>query len=406
MWLAGATLVDGTGAEPRKVAVRVEDGRITGLEQAPAAGAEVVDCGGLTLTPGLIDAHAHLGLSSDVSDGFRHELSVARIAADIFANCAQTLDGGFTTVREPGGLDDGVAQVVADGIVPGPRILHSGPAHCQTGGHGHLGGFWEAAERWNDHGIPGLRTLSILSDGPDELRKHVRESFRRGASFLKLCVTGGVVSLHDNVSDTQFSRAEIAVAVEEAAARGTYVTVHAHNNAGIRNAVAAGVRCVEHGSGIDEATAALMAAHDVAHVPTLAVVQALLDDTASAGLPPEVADRAASVQQGQIDAIRASRAAGVRVGSGSDLIGPHQEHRGNELVLRSEVESPMEALMAATSVNAGILGIGDEVGTVEVGKRADLVAFAGNPLDDPALFDRRERIVLVIKNGEVVKDIR
>jgi imidazolonepropionase-like amidohydrolase len=223
---------------------------------------------------------------------------------------------------------------------------------------------------------------------------------------LQLCVTGGVVSRHDKLTDSQFSIEEFAGAVAEAAARGTYVTVHAHNNHGIRNAVAAGARCVEHGSQIDEGTAALMAEHGVAHVPTLAVVHALLEDATGAGLPASMSERVGVALQGQIDAIHASRAAGVRIGSGSDLIGPKQDVRGRELVLRSRIETPMVALVSATRVNAEILGIADDVGTIEVGKRADLVAFAGDPLDDPEIFADRDRVVLVVQDGRVVKDRR
>ncbi|WP_084196044.1 metal-dependent hydrolase family protein [Streptosporangium amethystogenes] len=403
MWLTGATVADGSGHDPVKQAVLVEEGRITRVGGQPPAGAEVLDCSGMTLVPGLIDAHAHLGLSSSIEADIGNRLSVAELAADMFANCAQTLDEGFTTVRDTGGIDAGLAGVVASGKIPGPRILHCGPILCQTGGHGYLAPEWEPSADWPDHEVPGLRSLSLLCDGPDEMRKNAREAFRRGAGFLKLCVTGGIVSWHDKLSDTQLSTAEIAVAVEEAAARGTYVTVHAHNNAGIRNAVAAGARCVEHGSQIDDETAALMAEHDVAHVSTLTMVRALLDDAGEAGLPPEVAARAAGVWQGQIDAIHASRAAGLRVGSGSDLIGPRQEGRGQELVLRSRVEDPMAALVAATRVNADILGIGAETGTIEAGKRADLVGFAGNPLEVPELFADRDRVTLVIQNGRVVR---
>ncbi|MET0135945.1 MAG: amidohydrolase family protein [Kibdelosporangium sp.] len=407
MWLIGAMVVDGSGGDPvDRQPVLVEDGRIAQVGGKVPAGAKVLDCGGMTLVPGLIDAHVHLGLSSDITASMTRQLSVAELAADMFANCAQTLDAGFTTVRDVGGIDAGLAGVVASGKIPGPRILQCGPVLCQTGGHGYLAPEWEPSHHWEAHEIPGLRSLSKLCDGPEEMRKNAREAFRRGAGFLKLCVTGGVVSFHDKLSDTQFTVEEIRVAVEEAAARDTYVTVHAHNNAGIRNAIAAGARCVEHGSQIDEETAALMAEHDVAHVPTLAVVQGLLENAARTGLPAEIVERVGVADRGQVDAIRASRAAGVRIGSGSDLIGPKQDNRGDELVLRSKVEDPMAALVSATRVNADILGIADQVGMIEAGMRADIVGFAGNPLDDPALFADRDRVVLVVQDGKVVKDRR
>ena len=149
-----------------------------------------------------------------------------------------------------------------------------------------------------------------------------------------------------------------------------------------------------------------MAEHDVALVPTLAVVQALSDSAASAGLPESISARIGQMMQGQIDGLLAARNAGVRVGLGSDLIGTDQTGRGMELVLRAKVETPMDALVSATRINADILGIADEVGTIEVGKFADLVAFRGNPLTDPSIFADRERIALVIQSGRVVKDGR
>ncbi|MBK1787287.1 metal-dependent hydrolase family protein [Prauserella cavernicola] len=403
-WFHDVTIIDGTGRDPaERTGLLVEDGRITRIGGTAPAGADVVDCAGLTVTPGLIDAHVHLGLSSPISASLRHELSVAELAADMFLNCARTLDAGFTSVRDTGGIDAGLARVIESGKLPGPRIKQCGPVQCQTGGHGHLAAEWEPTADWHRHDIPGLRSLALLSDGADEMRKNVRETFRRGADFIKLCVTGGVVSTHDELTDTQFSVEEIAMAVAEATARGSYVTVHAHNNDGVRNAISAGVRCVEHGSSVDAEIAELMAAHDVALVPTLTVVEDLVADATDTGLPGEIGQRVGMVREGQRKAIAAARAAGVRVGLGSDLIGPEQSHRGRELALRCELEPPMDVLVSATRVNADILGIEDEVGTIEVGKRADLAIFDANPLDEPALFGDRDRVVLVVKDGRVVK---
>jgi imidazolonepropionase-like amidohydrolase len=276
---------------------------------------------------------------------------------------------------------------------------------CQTGGHGYYGAAWEPTDLWEQHHIPGLCALSLMSGNADELRKNVRETFRRGATFLKLCVTGGVVGGHDRLTDTQFAVEEIAVAVEEARARGTYVTVHAHNNAGIRNAVAAGVRCVEHGTDIDEPTAALMREHDVALVPTFAVVEQVLDGEGM-DLDPVTKIRVAGVQDRMAAALAVARAAGLRIGLGSDLIGPNQQRRGEELRLRSELESPMQALVSATSVNADILGLGDTLGLIRVGMRADLVAWQSNPLEDAKAFADPDMAALVVKDGRIVKDVR
>ncbi|MFD9894902.1 amidohydrolase family protein [Amycolatopsis sp. NPDC059027] len=407
LWLDGAVVVDGTGRDPLPgTGVLVENGRITRVGGDRPARSGVLDCTGLTLTPGLIDAHVHLGLSSPVDASLRYELSVAELAADIFDSCGQTLDAGFTTVRDTGGIDGGLVRAVERGRVRGPRILPCGPVLCQTGGHGHFAADWEPVKLWSERDVPGLCGLSLLCDGPDSMRRNAREAFRRGATFLKLCVTGGVVSRHDKLSDTQFSVEEIAAAVGEAAARGTYVTVHAHNNAGLRNAVRAGAKCVEHGSEIDEETAALMAAEGVAHVPTLSVVEKLASDAESTGLSADIAARLGSVRDGQIAGLLASRAAGVRVGLGSDLFGPGQGARGSELVLRAKVEPAMAVLVSATRDNAEILGIGQEVGTIEPGKLADLVAFEGDPLAEPAIFGDRSRVVLVLREGRILKDRR
>ncbi|GAB3574663.1 amidohydrolase family protein [Amycolatopsis endophytica] len=407
MWLTGATVIDGTGGDPvDSRTIQVDDGRITAVAGNPSANGETVDCTGLTIVPGLIDAHVHLGLSSHIDDAVAYRISVAEQAADMFENCRRTRDAGFTTVRDTGGIDGGLAGVVASGKVPGPRILQCGPVLCQTAGHGYHGADWEPTAWWHQHEILGLRSTSLPGDGPDEVRKNAREAFGRGADFLKLCVTGGVVSRHDNLSDTQFTVEEIAAAVSEASARGTYVTVHAHNNAGIRNAVAAGVRCIEHGSLVDDDTADLLARHDIALVPTLSVVHILARDTTRAGLPESMRDRIGRMYDEMVKAIHAARRAGVRVGLGTDLIGPGQDRRGLELMLRSEVETPAAALEAATRINADILGIGDEVGTIEPGKRADLVAFAGNPLEDPRLFEDPDAVVLVVQEGRIVKDLR
>ncbi|WP_237710818.1 metal-dependent hydrolase family protein [Saccharopolyspora spinosa] len=401
MWFAGGVVADGSGTGPAAVDVRVTDGTITAIGQAPA-GTTAVDLGGMLLTPGLIDAHVHLGLSSPIRAQFGFRLSAAELAADIFATAGHALDAGFTTVRDTGGIDGGVVDVIASGKVRGPRVLSCGPVQCQTGGHGYYGAPWEPTELWDRHHIPGLCALSLMAGNADELRRNVRESFSRGATFLKLCVTGGVVGGHDRLADTQFTVEEIAVAVEEAAARDTYVTVHAHNNAGIRNAVRAGVRCVEHGTDIDESTARSMREHDVALVPTFAVIEQLMD-TGNMDLDSSTRDRVTGTRQRMASALENARAAGLRIGLGSDLIGPHQQRRGEELRLRAELESPMQALVSATSVNADILGLSETVGVIRVGMRADMVAWQRNPLHDAAVFADPDMAVLVVKDGRIVK---
>ncbi|WP_344162284.1 amidohydrolase family protein [Kribbella yunnanensis] len=358
------------------------------------------------MTPGLVDAHVHLGLSSPIQPQFSFQISAAEIAADIFATAGAALDAGFTTVRDTGGIDGGVVTTIANGKVRGPRVLSCGPVQCQTGGHGYFGADWEPSELWSAHHVPGLCALSMMSGNADELRSNVREAFRRGATFLKLCVTGGVVGAHDRLTDTQFTIDEISVAVQEAASRGTYVTVHAHNNEGIRNAIQAGARCVEHGTDLDEPTAALMAAHGVALVPTFAVVDQLLHHSAAAGLGESSRERVAGVRERMAEALHTAKAADVRIGLGSDLIGPAQSRRGEELTLRARLETPMDALVAATKTNAEILGLSGEVGVIAPGMQADLVLWNRNPLEDPEVFSDPTNAVVVIQAGKIVKDSR
>jgi imidazolonepropionase-like amidohydrolase len=402
MWFAGGRVADGSGRDPAALDVCVADGVITAIGQAPA-GATTIDLDGRLLTPGLIDAHVHLGVSSPIRAQFGFVLSAAELAADIFATAGHSLDAGFTTVRDTGGIDRGVVDVIAKGKVRGPRVLCCGPVQSQTGGHGYYGADWEPTELWCMHHIPGLCALSLMSGNAAELRRNVRETFRRGATFLKLCVTGGVVGGHDRLTDTQFTVEEIAVAVEEAAARGTYVTVHAHNNAGVRNAVRAGVRCIEHGTDLDAETAELMREHDVALVPTFAVVEQILDGEGM-DLDPSTQGKLAGVRDRMASALRVAREAGLRIGSGSDLIGPNQQRRGEELRIRAELESPMQALVSATSVNANILGIGETVGQIRIGMQADLVAWQSDPLEDAKAFANPEMAALVVKGGTVMKN--
>ncbi|RBQ19393.1 amidohydrolase family protein [Spongiactinospora rosea] len=399
--LAGARIIDGTGRDPVDgLVVVVKDGLIQEVTRRPPREAVVVDLDGRTLIPGLIDAHVHLGLSSDMQGLVTGQVSAAEIAASIFRCAEQALMEGFTTVRDAGGIDAGVVRVITSGLMPGPRLLVSGPILSQTGGGGHYAPGWEPVCVWESRDLPGLLGMSLLADGADRVRGAAREAFRRGADFLKLMVTGAVLAHEDELEHTQFTVEEIAAAVQEARARGTYVTVHAHNNAGIRNALAAGATCVEHGSRLDEGTAAAMAEHGARLVPTLAVVHQLIDSAQDVGLPHTVGVRAASVLDGMRDAIKIARSAGVLVGSGSDLIGPDQSRRARELLYRSELLGPMAALVAATRDNAEILGLADRVGTIEAGKIADLVVLDRDPLDDPRAF--ADDVAMVVQSGRTV----
>jgi imidazolonepropionase-like amidohydrolase len=404
----GATLIDGLAEEPAaNCAVHVSGDRITDVGGRGAVdGATVVDLSGLTLLPGFIDAHVHLGHSSEMRAVLNMELSIAERAADIFRALRETVEAGFTAVRDCGGIDHGILRTVGRGLVPGPRIWASASPLVQCGGHGHLGSPFLPPDESFAFRVRGLTAVGRISDGPDEVRKAARECFRQGATFLKMAVTGGVVSIADSLDDTQFTVEEIAVAVQEAKARHSYVTVHAHNVAGIHNAVAGGVECVEHGTGIDEETAALMARQNVHLVPTLTIARVLTENFDQVGLPPQIRDRVGDTYAGMVDGLLAARAAGVLVGSGSDLVGPRQNRRGLEIALKAGIIGPMAAIKSATSDNAKIMRVADRIGAVERGRLADLVAVDFDPLVEPGLFDDPSRVKLVVKGGQILKDTR
>ena len=403
--LRGAVLIDGTGADPRdNTAVVVEGNRIVALDdQTPSRSSDdqVVDLNGLTLLPGLIDAHVHLGFVSFSQAALP---PAAVLAAQIFRNCELALVAGFTTVRDMGAIDGGLVQAVDGGLVRGPRILPSGPWLVQTGGHGDLIPPFSTGL----HGleIPGLYSPGLVCNGPDEIRLGARTAFKRGARQLKVIISGGVASLSDNLDDTQFTVPELQAAVAEAEARSTYVAAHAHNVRAIRNGLTAGITCFEHGTFLDEPTAAEMAKAGAVVVPTLSVSHLLLQDWRQEGFPEEVVPRLARCDEATRESIKLARQAGVLVGSGTDSMGPEQNRRGLELVLKSQILSPMEAIVSATRVNSQILRVDDHLGTVAAGKLADLIAIDGDPLAEPEVFDDPTRVVLVIKNGVIIKDAR
>ena len=274
----------------------------------------------------------------------------------------------------------------------------------QTAGHGEFGlPFLDHHQHYT--GLPGLSQPSVICDGPDQVRIAARNAFRHGATQIKVCVSGGVVSLTDRLEDVQFTVDELRAAVDEAVARDTYVTAHAHNTAGIERGLDAGLECFEHGTFLDEATAAKMATAGASLVPTLAVIHLLATEYAQYGLGDYVVPRVQGVEEAMSKAVLIAMEAGVRVGSGTDLLGPGQNRRGLELVLRSRLHSPMDAIMSATLHNAEILRVADRLGSLTEGKLADCIAVDFDPLSDPERFDDPDRVRMVIKNGEIVKDL-
>ncbi len=401
--LTNATVIDGTGRDPVVASVATEGSYIRAVGDVPPDPAAMeVEADGLTVLPGLIDLHTHLGV---IAIGAPESLSPAVTAAHMFRNAELCLMSGHTSARELGGADGGLVQAIDLGLVPGPRVFPSGPLLCQSGGHGDYLSAFFAHRHADDPGVPGLSQMSLACDGPDEVRVAARTAFRRGATQLKMCLSGGVVSLTDALEDTQFTVEELRAAVAEAAARGTYVTGHAHNSQAVRNGLDAGVACFEHGTYLDENTVAAMASAGATLVPTLTVLALMADKWQEWGVPQEALPRLAGVREAQTESLRMAFEAGVRIGSGSDYLGPDQTGRGLELAIKAEILGPMGAIVSATATNARVLRR-DDLGTLAPGKTADLIAVDFDPLLRPECWADPDRVVLVIKDGIVVKDTR
>jgi imidazolonepropionase-like amidohydrolase len=397
-------LIDGTGHDPvERANVLVEGDRIRAVDSSRVPhprDARSLDLDGLTVLPGLIDLHTHMGLAGI---GDPSPLEPAMLAARIFENAALCISSGHTTAREVAGADGGLRSVIDAGLIPGPRLFPSGPLLCQTGGHGHSGPRFLPAQ---NPGLPGLSQLSLACDGAEAVRLAAREAFRRGATQIKVAMTGPILSADVPLDWVQFTARELEAAVEEAKAHGTYVTAHAHTAAAIRLGLEAGLECFEHGTFLDEETAAAMASRGAALVPTLTILHVASEQRRAHGEVDEDLLRVESAEKAMAHSIEIAREAGVRIGSGTDIVGSLQNRRGCEIHLKAAVIGPMEAIVSATRTNAQILRRDDDLGTIEENKLADIIAVDGDPLEDPSLFDHPDRVVLVIKGGQIVKDTR
>jgi imidazolonepropionase-like amidohydrolase len=396
MLLAGGRVFDGTGASPAEADVVIEDGRI--LQVGPGLdGDEAVDVGGRCLLPGLFDCHTHVTLSSiSLLNSLQAPFSYRFF--ETVRNLEATLRAGITCVRDAAGADAGVKRAVADGLVQGPRLQISLTLLSQTGGHGD--GWYPSGQVvrfWPPY--PGMP--DGLVDGPEALRRKVRELVRAGADVIKVATSGGVLSPTDDPRHAHFRDDELAALVAEAAAAGRWVMAHAQAGDGIKAAVRAGVRSVEHGIYLDDEAIELMLARGAWLVPTLVAPRGVLT-AAEAGVPlPDAARRkAVEVTEAHADSFRRAVAAGVKVAMGTDSgVTPHGRNLAElELMAKGGME-PAQVLAATTSSAAELLGLAGELGTLEPGKRADLVVVDGDPFDLPTLPDR---IAAVVKDGQLV----
>jgi len=407
--LRGGVVFDsGAGELVGERTVVIEGDRILEVSDGPVGGiptaASVLDLGGRTVLPGLIDAHVHVAVTT--MDFARAATKPASLAAIESAKVLERMRRrGFTTVRDAAGADPGVLTALERGLIPGPRVLSCGKAISQTGGHGDSRGRHEPPLRCacelHDTGI------AVLADGADAVRRAAREQLRRGAHAVKVMASGGVASPSDPLWLEAYTADELAAAVEEAARWRTYVLAHAYTPGAVTRAVEAGVRTIEHGNLVDQATVALMAERGAWLVPTLVTYWAIAEHGAEFGLPRWAVGKVDEVLAAGVASLELARAAGVSIGFGTDLLGETHDFQGREFSIRSEVCSGAEVLRQATAANAAMLGLAGEIGVIAPGARADLVVVDGDPTADLSLLDGQgERIPVIVQAGEVVVDDR
>jgi len=402
--LENCTIFDGVKAELiESGSVVIEDERIKEVSEKPSTKTSQgirIDCRDQFLMPGLIDCHVHAYTPSfDLYGVDRMPMSL------LSQHAAAMLEGallrGFTTVRDAAGGDIGLAIAVEQGLIKGPRLFFSGKAISQTGGHGDM----RPADRVEPCGCAYSGALTRVVDGVDEMRRAVREELHKGATQIKIFVSGGVVSPTDPIWMPQFCDEEIKAAVEEAATRRTYVMAHCHTDDRARVCVAQGVRTIEHGSEILADTARLIAESGTYVVPTLSVVAVIRDHGKDLGLPPMSLEKSRGLLERAQASIETCSQAGVKLGFGSDLLGDFHDRQGGEFQLRGESGKPLDVLRSATSVNAEILQKEGELGCIASGAFADLILIDGNPLEDLSLLnDAGANIKLIMRNGELIKN--
>ncbi|HEX9496658.1 MAG TPA: amidohydrolase family protein [Candidatus Limnocylindria bacterium] len=394
-----STLIDGTGTDPiRGRFIVIEDGVIQSIAADAPKGAEVIDTGELTILPGLIDCHVHLAASQwNVEQRLLTPPSLG--VAMALKNAATTLDAGFTTVRDAGMTTRGVKLAVERGLFPGPRMRIAVGALSQTGGHGDSR-MPSGVNTWT--GDPE-RPNGVV-DGVDEVRRATREMLRAGADVIKTMTSGGVMSPNDEPTATGFSPEEIAAIVYEAHAAGKTVMSHAQATQGIKNAVLAGIESIEHGIYLDEEVCAAMKKRGTYLVATLVaplwVIRRGEKDPSS--VPPYALRKAREVVEAHLRSFRMAVESGVRIAMGTDTgVGPHGTNAEEIAVMAENGMTPMQAIVATTKTAAECARVDGLVGTLEPGKRADLIGVRGDPLANVALFKDPASVAFVMKDGAV-----
>ena len=407
--ITNGTLIDGNGGDPvTNATVLAEGERIT----AAGAGidvprdAEVIDAGGRTIMPGMIDAHVHFyGRLQPLQDRLLTPPSLNLFYGA--ENARRTLDAGFTAVRDAGGTPLGFKMAIDRGLIPGPRMKISVSILSQTGGHGDQ--TMPAGINTAMFGASGPEKPNTIVDGPDEVRRAVRELLRAGADFIKLCSTGGVMSPSDEPGHTQFTEEEIEVMVHEARAAGKTCMSHAQGTEGIKNALRAGVESIGHGIYLDDEAIDMLKRNGAFLVPTLSAPIWVLrhaERRPDSVLPQSVRKTKEVLEEHKASAARAI-AAGVRVAMGTDSgVGVHGTNAEELQWLCEAGMTPMQAIVATTKVGAECIHMQDDAGTIEPGKFADILIVDGDPLADIGILRDKANIPVIVRGGAVYRDAR
>lgn len=373
--------------------VWIKDGRIQ-PGQAPLD-AEVMDLGDRTLLPGLIDCHTHLLIPSGLGELGYLKRSQAALVLNGVVNAKKVLDAGFTTVRDVGASagfgDVALRDAIARGDIPGPHLLVAGPALSITGGHGDLNGFPPHLHGTEEH----------IVDSPDQARHTVREWRKYGVDLIKIHATGGVLSNHDDPGAPSFSSPEFKAIVDEARRRGMDVCAHAHGDAGILEATLAGVRSIEHGSLLSPATAKEMKARGTFLVPTLYALESILLPGNPYKVPEGSLAKARAILPLRRAGFKVALDAGIPIAYGTDIgVFEHAQVAADFRYLVSYGMTPLQAIQSATLVAADLLRMSGDIGSLEPGRSADIIAVDGDPLKDIRTL---ERVRFVMKEGRVVR---
>ncbi len=396
--LRNALLLDPAEGSYVEGDIRCADGRIvevgTGLT-APDARTE--DVTGAVVMPGLVDAHVHVtALTADL--GSIPALSPSYVAAHSARIMGQMLDRGFTTVRDAAGADHGLADAQAEGLIRGPRLLFCGRALSQTGGHGDPRA--RGTHRHDDH--PCCAGLGRIADGVDVVRVAARDELRKGAHHNMVMASGGGASPTDRIDSTQYSAEELRAVVEEAEAANRYVAAHAYTARAVNRALELGIRSIEHGNLLDDRSVELFLDGNAFLVPTLVTYWALKHEGREHGLPESSWRKVDEVLGAGLAALERAARGGVKLVSGSDLLGGMHRHQKHEFRLRAEVQPPLDIIRSATSIAAELVNMTGEIGTLRPGAHADLLVLDGDPLADVGVLVEPKHLRHVVQGGNIV----